>query len=170
MKVNNIKYYIFLLTFFANLNCVLYTDFDESYRILNDETDNIIPFFEGTVPISTAAPEKEMWYDAAGVKFNWAREDIAYFNVLISSDLLYNNEYDISNKEVIVASTDSTYTEADGNSMGYLGGTAFYVFQNGQKTSTPFTFTTGKYFWVVLGYSESGELTHSSAISSFYIN
>ncbi|MDH5720201.1 MAG: hypothetical protein OEZ13_06200 [Spirochaetia bacterium] len=157
-------YAVFLL---VNLNCVISTNYDSEYIDYYDY--DILPFWEGTHPINTAAPEESMFYNAAGVRFNWAKDNVAYFNVFISTSQLTNDGVTITNLEAVVAGTDSTYVETSGNTMGYLGPDAFYEYKAGEKTGTPFVFTAGHYYWVILGFSESGELTHSSEQTDFYI-
>jgi len=157
---------IFLSMFF--FQCIAYSNYE--YIFEDENSYNIIPFWEETLPINTAAPEEELFYTAEGVRFNWARDNVPYFTILISQIPLETNGSEITNQEVILAGSDSSYTESDKNSMGYLGPTAFSIYFNGNKTSEPFVFTSGTYYWLVLGFDEAGELTHSSRQTKFYIH
>jgi len=165
---------ILFLTILLITNCVVSSDY-----LIEESTNNnsIEPIFSQTLGIDLAIPEQNQYYTANGIRFNWATNDITTHLVYILDDPVIvekkeQNDFtysSIKNKENIMAMWSSTMGESNGNSTGFLKADVFKVVSNGVVTDNNFTFTTGQYFVVVIGYDRNGELKYSSQEKRFYI-
>jgi hypothetical protein len=155
--------------------CVLTSD---SAMPEEDSGGQEAPFIPRTRGIEMGAPEQEEYYTADGIRINWATAAIHYHIVFIMSSnpeldtgTSYSSysAYSLKSKENIVARWDTSLGESNLSSTGYIGPDILRWAVQGEAVTASFSFTSGTYYALILGYDEHGELTHSSAVRKFFI-